>query len=468
MREVELRRAIERPAQRSGGTFEPGLVDLMVADVAGRPGALPLLSTALAETWERRVGGVLTLGAYHAAGGVDGALAGLAEDTFAGARAAAATAIRRLLVRLCETGDVGAQDVRRRLPLDELEADDDTRLALAAFVDRRLLVVDRDTVEVAHEALLREWPRLRRWLDEDVQGRRLHGRISEAARAWKASEEDASELYRGTKLDSALDWAAAHPDDVNASERAFLDASADEAARELSDARRRARRLRWSLVGVAALLVVAVVAGLLFVRQRDRAERVARDATARKLASEASGAIDEDPELAMLLALEAVDTTERAGADPLPEAVASLQQATQASRLLYRREEAGSLVDVSSDGARIATASLDDDERGAVHLGRGHGRPAANAARSRSTGGPVGPAVQPGRPAASLGCTSNDTEGAAARRHPVGHGDRRGGRPLAGRPTTSTAGPPSALMARDWWPSAWAAATATTASRCGT
>ncbi len=301
------------------------------------------------------------LRAYNEAGGVDGALAGLAEDTFTGLGPQQQLAIRRLLVRLCETGDVGAQDVRRRLPLDELEADDDTRLALAAFVDRRLLVVDRDTVEVAHEALLREWPRLRGWLDEDVQGRRLHGRISEAARAWKASEEDASELYRGTKLDSALDWASAHPDGVNASEQAFLDASADEAARELSDARRRARRLRWSLVGVAALLVVAVVAGLLFVRQRDRAEQVARDATARRLASDASGAIDEDPELAMLLALEAVDTTERAGADPLPEAVASLQQATQASRLLYRREEAGEFVDVSSDGARIATASLEDD-----------------------------------------------------------------------------------------------------------
>ena len=93
--------------------------------------------------------------------------------------------------------------------------------------------------------------------------------------------------------------------------------------------------------GSAALLVVAVVAGLLFVRQRDRAERVARDATTRKLASEAIGAIDEDPELAMLLALEAVNTTEHAGADPLPEAVASLQEATQASRLLFRREEAG-------------------------------------------------------------------------------------------------------------------------------
>ena len=100
---------------------------------------------------------------------------------------------------------------------------------------------------------------------------------------------------------------------------------------------------------------------MLFVRQRDRAEQVARDATVRKLASDASGAIDEDPELAMLLALEAVDTTERAGADPLPEAVASLQQATQSSRLLYRGEEAGHLVDVSSDGAHIATASLDDD-----------------------------------------------------------------------------------------------------------
>ena len=369
MREVELRRAIERPAQRAGGTFEPGLVDVMIADVAGRPGALPLLSTALAETWERRVDGVLTLSGYTSAGGVNGVLASLAEDTFLALGPPQRQSVRRLLVRLCEMGEVGALDVRRRLPLAEVEADENARVGVAALVDRRLLVIDRDTVTVAHEALLREWPRLRAWMDEDVQGRRMHLHIADAARSWKASDEDASELYRGTRLDSALDWAAVHDTDVDPVERAFLDASADEAARELTDAHRRAaekardnRRLHWSLIGVAGLLVIAVIAGALFVRQRDRAEQVARDATARRLASEATGAIEEDPELAMLLALEAVRTTERDGDEPLPEAVSALHQATQSSRIQFRRDEAARLVAVSGDGARIATGSASDLE----------------------------------------------------------------------------------------------------------
>ena len=193
-------------------------------------------------------------------------------------------------MRLCETG---RGRVARRPPTPAArpssDVDDDVRHAVAALVERRLLVIDRDTVEVAHEALLREWPRLRAWMDEDVQGRRLHRRLSEAARAWTASGEDTSELYRGTRLDSALDWAATNPGDLSVSEQAFVDASANEAAREIDEAHRRAvdkardnRRLRWSLIGVAGLLVIAVVAGLLFVRQRDRAERTARQARAQR------------------------------------------------------------------------------------------------------------------------------------------------------------------------------------------
>jgi DNA-binding SARP family transcriptional activator/WD40 repeat protein len=373
MRDVELRRAIERPAQRAGGTFEPGLVDVMIAEVAGRPGALPLLSTALAETWERRMDGVLTLSGYRSAGGVNGALARMAEDTYVSLGEGQQQAARRLLMRLCESGEFGSLDVRRRLPLTDLgvDDDDDVRHTVATLVERRLLVIDRDTVEVAHEALLREWPRLRAWMDEDVQGRRLHGRLSEAARGWTASGEDTSELYRGARLESALDWAATNPGDLSVSEQSFVDASAREAAREIDEADRRTadkardnRRLRWSLVGVAGLLMIAVVAGFLFVRQRDRAEQTARQARARELASESTAAVEADPELATLLALEAVDATQQDRGDPLPEAISALQQATQASRLEFRRDEAIQFLDVNHDGTRISTGSVAD--RGAV------------------------------------------------------------------------------------------------------
>ena len=428
MREVELRRAIERPAQRAGPPFEPGLVDLIVADVAGRPGALPLLSTALAETWERRVDGVLTLAAYTRPAGSTAPLPAW-RRTRHRARAAAATGdppVADAAVR------VRARSARRTFA-DACRSTSSrpttTRASrCAAFVERRLLVIDRDTVEVAHEALLREWPRLRGWLDEDVQGRRLHGRISEAAQAWKASGEDASELYRGTKLDSALDWAAAHPADVNASEQNFLDASASEAARELDDAQRRARRLRWSLIGVAALLVVAVVAGLLFVGNATGPNGRPPGA-ARRAGQRCHGAIDEDPELAILLALEAVDTTERDGADPLPEAIASLQRATQASRLQYRRDEA---IDPRRQQRRRPDRhGLARRSRCRPDLGRRHRRPPADAARSRSAADAVGPAVQPRWPAPRCRCTSTTTDGAAPAAIAVGRGDRRRGHPPA-------------------------------------
>ena len=189
MRDSELRRTVELPVQRAGLEIEGGLVDVIVSEVAGRAGALPLLSTALAETWERREARVLTLAGYRAAGGVNGALARMAEDAYAGLPAGPRGATRRLLLRLCDSGEEGDLTLRRRLPLDEAidKYDTDVRTALEMLADRRLLTIDSDSVEVAHEALLREWPRLRTWLDEDVQGRRLHRRLHDAARSWDAA-----------------------------------------------------------------------------------------------------------------------------------------------------------------------------------------------------------------------------------------------------------------------------------------
>jgi DNA-binding SARP family transcriptional activator/WD40 repeat protein len=372
MRDTELHRAVELPARRSGLDLEPGLADLIVADVAGRAGALPLLSTALAETWERRVGRTLTLVGYRAAGGVNGALARMAEDAYLGLDAGARAAARRILLRLCDAGADGTYDVRRRLRLADLVAEDDAdaRTAIEALVDQRLLTADDESVEVAHEALLREWPRLRVWLDEDVQGRQIHRRLGDAARAWEASERDPSELYRGTRLESAADWAVGHDADLNAGERAFLDASRAEVTREMDETRRRVaeksranRRLGFLLAGVAVLLVLALVSGLLFLNQRNRAERDARQTRARELAGESTLALEEDPEQAILLALEAVDTTRSAGEPALPEAIGALQEAVQRSRLEVRIESGISLqtgfptVDASPDGRRLATTA---------------------------------------------------------------------------------------------------------------
>jgi DNA-binding SARP family transcriptional activator/WD40 repeat protein/energy-coupling factor transporter ATP-binding protein EcfA2 len=368
MRDSELRRVVELPAKRVGLDVEAGLVEVIVADVAGRAGALPLLSTALAETWELRQDRTLTLTAYRAAGGVNGALARMAEDAYQSMPAGARGAARRVLLRLCDAGDDGTIDLRRRLPMDEAAPthDANVRTAVEILVDRRLLTVDRDSVEVAHEALLREWPRLRAWLDEDVHGRRLHRRLGDAARAWRAAGEDPSELYRGTRLDGAVDWAAGHDADLNMIEREFLDASRVEAEREVAEVKRRSaerartnRRLRGLLAGVGVLLVVSLVAGWLFLRQRDKAEREERVTRVRELSGESALALEEDPERSILLALEAVGLSRGFGEEPLPEAVGALQRAVQESRLEDRIDGLGAFVDANPSGTLLAAASTD-------------------------------------------------------------------------------------------------------------
>jgi WD40 repeat protein len=314
MRDSELRRTVELPAQRAGLEIETGLVDVIVADVAGRAGALPLLSTALAETWERRDTRALTLAGYRAAGGVNGALARMAEDAYAALPAGPRAAARRLLLRLCDAAEDGDLSLRRRLPVAEAtdDGDADGRVALEMLADRRLLTIDSDAVEVAHEALLREWPRLRTWLDEDVQGRRLHRRLHDAARSWDAAGGDPSELYRGTRLGAATDWAASHDDELSQAERAFLAASRAQGEQELADARLRAsararsnRRLRALLAGIGVLLVVAVLAGLLAASQSRRAERRADETELQRLLAQSESLQTTRRDLAALLALEA-------------------------------------------------------------------------------------------------------------------------------------------------------------------
>jgi DNA-binding SARP family transcriptional activator/class 3 adenylate cyclase/WD40 repeat protein/type II secretory pathway predicted ATPase ExeA len=321
MRDAELRRTVELPAQRAGLEVEAGMVEVIVADVAGRAGALPLLSTALSETWERREGRSLTLAGYRAAGGVNGALARMAEDAYAALPAGVRAAVRRLLLRLCDAGEEGDLSLRRRVPVAEVadEDDADARAALETLADHRLLTIDRDRVEVAHEALLREWPRLRTWLDEDVQGRRLHRRLHDAARSWEAADNDPSELYRGTRLGAATEWAASHDDELTHTERAFLSASRGQSEQELADAQSRAsararsnRRLRALLAGVGVLLMVAVVAGLLAVRegrlavrQSNVAERRAAETELQRLLAQSESLQATRRDLGTLLALEA-------------------------------------------------------------------------------------------------------------------------------------------------------------------
>jgi DNA-binding SARP family transcriptional activator/WD40 repeat protein len=301
----ELRRAIELPAQRAGLTVEEKLGDSLVSDTVGQPGGLPLLSTALLELWTRRRDRTLRLDDYIRAGGVEGAVARLAEEAFGRLDSDGQAAAKRILLRLAAPGET-AEVVRRRTPLSEfdLDRDADASRALNVLTDARLVTVSEGTAEVAHEALLHEWPRLRTWLEDDAEGRKLHRRVTESSRVWDEGGRDPADLYRGARLTAAWEWAEPHKADLNDLEREFLRASRTASEGEAVRARRTNRRLLGLLAGVAVLLAASIVIGKLALAQRNRATAALTLADAGRLASRSR--LEPDPQLALLMAREAV------------------------------------------------------------------------------------------------------------------------------------------------------------------
>jgi DNA-binding SARP family transcriptional activator/WD40 repeat protein len=273
----ELGRAIEEPAARAGLGVERPLVEALVADVAGEPGGLPLLSTTLLELWRGRDGGMLRYETYRRSGGVRGAVARLAETAYAQLGESERRIARGVMLRLA-SGDGGAL-ARRRVPLSELRRINGAGSVLAELTEARLLTVGDGEVELSHEALLREWPRYRTWLEEDRIGRRVHAHLTAAANDWDARDRDPGELYRGARLASALDWAAQHDDQLNALEREFIQSSRVESERVARRQRAQNRRLRGLLIGVGVLSVFAVIAGVVALVQRQSARHQASAAT---------------------------------------------------------------------------------------------------------------------------------------------------------------------------------------------
>ena len=312
--ETELREIVREPARDVGLQVDAELADAVVADVLGQVGALPHLSTALVGTWERRRGDRLTLAGYLEAGGVAGALTRSAESAYTSLDESRRDLARHLFVRLADTDDGGAL-VRRAVPLDELElmgaGGEARRAVVETFVGRRLLAVDGDRLEVAHEALLSAWPRLVRWLEDDAAGRAVRRHLAPAARDWEAGHRPDDELYRGARLSAALDWAAGPDAELTPAEQRFLDASRARADAELTAAQERAdreaagrRRTRRLAVGLAAVLSLALVATVLAVRAQQQAQQASLVADANRLAALSSTAASLD--VSLLLAAQAV------------------------------------------------------------------------------------------------------------------------------------------------------------------
>ncbi|MCG5220609.1 nSTAND1 domain-containing NTPase [Streptosporangium soli] len=302
MSAAELREAIIRPAAGAGLVVERELTARIIAEAEGEPGGLPLMSHALLETWRRRRSRALTLAAYEAAGGIHGSIARTSEDLYAGLTPAQQERLRHLLLRLVNPGD-DAQDTRR--PADRAElATEDAELLLERLAEARLVTLGEEQVDLAHEALLTAWPRLRSWIEEDREQIRLQRRLTEAATAWRDHDRDPGGLYRGVRLSAACEQFTAPDEHLNGHpemrsekltplEREFLAASV--AAR---DRERRSRTRRTA--AISGLLVLTLVAALLAWQQNATSQTRQREAEARRAigVAESLRETDLDPDTA--------------------------------------------------------------------------------------------------------------------------------------------------------------------------
>ncbi|MEU5316512.1 hypothetical protein AB0G67_07270 [Streptomyces sp. NPDC021056] len=340
MTPAQLREAVVRPAAAHRTVAERALTARIVADVAAEPGGLPLMAHALREVWRRRTGKTLTLAAYEAVGGVQGAVAHTAESVYTACTAAEAPVVRALLLRLVNPGD-GTEDTRRPLDRTELDADATTARVLERLVGARLLTVDGDMVELAHEALITAWPRLHGWVDEDRDRLRLHRKLTEAARTWGELGRDPGALYRGVRLTEAREVFGDGGDgtaqgELSRLERDFLAASVDAHEQSRRAGTRAARRLRALTAGLAVLLCLTVVAGATAWRQSDVSARQRDEAEARRAAALSGTLRSAEPRTAMRLALAAWRTAD------LPETREALRTAAaQSEQDVFTQPEAG-------------------------------------------------------------------------------------------------------------------------------
>ncbi|MET9715367.1 trypsin-like peptidase domain-containing protein [Streptomyces rochei] len=302
MTEEALTRAVERPVRAVPGLrLERGLARRLVADAVGEPGCLPLLQFALTRLWEERKAHTMTLAAYERSGGVLEALADYADEALAECLTETGTGpetARRLFQQLASPDGQGGW-TRRTLPTGRLEP---RQAALAeALAARRLLVWDvRDqpdsveavgTVQVVHEALLREWEQVRDWLRDGVEFREWQERTARDAAEWEAAGRSDGLLAHGARLAEGLQWLADRPEDIAPAERAYLEAGRRRQRRGL-------RRL-WAVIGLVTVL--AVLASTLAVstyRARERDLAQLRTAAATELGTLATDLADRSPDSA--------------------------------------------------------------------------------------------------------------------------------------------------------------------------
>jgi WD40 repeat protein/serine/threonine protein kinase/DNA-binding XRE family transcriptional regulator len=348
----EVERAIAGPARRVGLRLEPGIISVILHDLGDQPGTLPLLQYALTELFEQREGNLITKAAYQSIGGVFGALERQAEEIFTKLGENEQALARQMFLRLVTPGE-GTEDTRRRVLQTELIdlVIDNHQLASGSHYDQlvkimedfgrsRLLSFDHDpvsrtpTVEVAHEALIREWARLRKWLLENREDVRIERQLATIAADWQFADCDASYLLTGARLTQIESWAESTTIALTQEEHTFLDASitekqrieAEERARQqreievinkLAESERfsamRLRRRNRVITAVGSVAVfLAILAAIFGFRSDQNAQQAQANyihAEAQRLAAEATNAYNANAsaELVALLSIRALN-----------------------------------------------------------------------------------------------------------------------------------------------------------------
>jgi len=369
----ELEMAIAGPAERVGVLPEPGLVQQIIGDVSTQPGALPLLQYALTELFDRRSGRVMTLAAYHKLGGALGALARRADEIYNELDAKSQEVARQLFLRLVTLGEGGTDNTRRRAMHTELNSIGNDPAAMEKVIEyfgkSRLLTFDHDpqtrepTIEVAHEALIREWGQLKEWLEDGREDLLMQRRLEAAAGEWLRSRKDRSYLASGTRLTQFEEWQARSNLGLSAEEAEYLRNSiAEREAMEAQETERQAReqalerrsrnrlRLLVAVMTVAALIAVGL-AGLAFTQsQIAQEERINAENNANTAATAQS--------VAEANRLEAEENA--ANAERSANAAATAQSVAEANRL-----EAEANAAIAEENRQAAEENAANAERSA-------------------------------------------------------------------------------------------------------
>lgn len=322
MSREELRDAIEKPAEQQGLFFESGLVDTILKEVGDEAGKLPFLEFALTSLWERQTKRTLTHTAYETIGRVDGALANYAQEMYTKLDQAEQKVVQRVLLQMVQPGEI--TDTRRlasRTELGDRNWDVARRLADARLVVTNVDSHGHETAEVAHEALIRGWQQLRKWVDDDREFRTWQEQLRAALRQWEVSQQDEGALLRGAPLAQAEDWLNRREVDLSQDAQAFIRTSIALRDRERIEREQRRRR---TVLGLSAALVGAVLGLCIMFLLAGGASwgwwettQQKEIAFTRQLRSQAMGLAETQLDLALLLNVEASQRIEQQSSNPL-------------------------------------------------------------------------------------------------------------------------------------------------------